>query len=432
MKVRCPNCRKVLQAPDEWAGRQVKCPGCKRKVSLPPKGSASSDSDLNFDLGTLGSIESAGEAVVSERRAKPMTLKEAQAAAAAAAAATPEGPPSKVDPAIRTCPQCGLKVKSPDLYSELLCRHCGSGIPGLALESGKKVKYTDGMKDRIKTRVSFYTGFTGAALYPLPAISGVLLGMGLAVAIIAVPISGVLAFLTAASLNRAVKEEPELGWVAPLLAMMFIAEAAYFGSVGYYALIDTIRATTAGSEQPPPLTWNITKLGAALGGYAALLGIYAVIFIVLLVTSGGSFPPSQDDIANVLGSPVNLAVLALVTFTVPMSMIGLSSGHALDGLNPVRVGLSIGRVIGHYIFLFLIVLIYLGFYVGIMYAVMNWAGPAITQAAREGMKKGYLNMIGGVGAWALVMGAGFYFSYSIGRILGLFTRTYRDHLEFEV
>ncbi len=35
MKVTCPKCSKVVQAPDEWAGRKVKCPGCKDMIKLP-------------------------------------------------------------------------------------------------------------------------------------------------------------------------------------------------------------------------------------------------------------------------------------------------------------------------------------------------------------------------------------------------------------
>ncbi len=424
MKVRCPNCGKVLRAPDEWAGRKAKCPGCKRPVPLPEDGSSSPDDGLGFDLGTLDSIESAGEAVVHERRAKPMTLKEAQAAAEPAPAAT--------DPLIRSCPHCGQKVRVADPYTEVMCRHCGAGIPGLEADRGKKAKYMDSMKNRIKTEVSFYTGFTSAALYPVPAISSILLGMGIALAIIALPVSGVLAFLSASALNPvAAKEQPDLGWVGVFLTVMFVAEGVYFGSVGYYALIDSIRATTAGNEQPPQLTWNITKLGAALGGYAALVGFYLVVILLLPLASGRGFPPGREDIV-VLSEPVNLIILALMTFSVPMNMIGLSSGHALDGLNPLRAAVSIGRVIGHYVFLFLIVLIYLGFYVGLMYAVMSWAGPAIMQAAREGIAAGYLNMLGGIAAWSLVMGAGFYFAYSIGRILGLFARTYKESLEFEL
>ena len=430
MKVKCPNCRKVLKMPDEWAGKQIKCPRCKRLVSLPRgKSHLSPDGDLGFDFGTLDSIESAGEAVVFERKEKPMTLKEAQAAAAAA---TAEPAPDLTDPTIRTCPQCRQKVKSPDPYSELMCRHCGAGIPGLQIQTGENAKYMDSMKDRIKSQVTFYTGFTSAALYPLPAIGSILLGMGIALAIIALPLSGVLAFLKASALNEAVDQDVDLSWVAGVLAAMFIGEGVYFGSVGYYALIDAIRTTTGGSEQAPPLTWNITKLGVALGGYAALVGFYLVIVLVLVLASGGSFPPGAEDLNHMLAKPVNLIVLALLTFSVPMNMIGLSSGHPLDGLNPMRVAVSIGRVMGHYVFLFLIVLIYLGFYVGIMYAVMNWAGPAIIQAAREGIGAGYLNMLGGMAAWSVVMGAGFYFAYSLGRILGLFSRTYRESLEFEL
>jgi hypothetical protein len=68
----------------------------------------------------------------------------------------------------------------------------------------------------------------------------------------------------------------------------------------------------------------------------------------------------------------------------------------------------------------------------LMYAVMSWAGPAIMEAAKKGIAVGYLNVLGGVGAWSVVIGLGFYFAYSIGRILGLFARTYKELLEFEL
>ena len=115
-----------------------------------------------------------------------------------------------------------------------------------------------------------------------------------------------------------------------------------------------------------------------------------------------------------------------------MNMIGLASSHAFDGLHPVKVFRSIARLLGHYTFLFLIVLLYLGFYVGLMWAVMSWAGPAIAGAATQGIKNGIVKLLIGVCAWAVVMGLGFYFAYSIGRILGLFSRTYREEIEFEM
>jgi len=93
---------------------------------------------------------------------------------------------------------------------------------------------------------------------------------------------------------------------------------------------------------------------------------------------------------------------------------------------------SVGRVAGQYVFLFLIVLLYLGIYVGLMVLVMGWAGPAIAESAAKGLGAGIVKMLGGIGAWAVVMGLGFYFAYSIGRILGLFSRTYKESLDFEL
>lgn len=425
MKVSCPNCKKPMQAPDEWAGRKVKCPGCKKPISLPaaaPDGSHTQG--LDFD--SLEALEDAGEALVFERpKGKPLTLKEAQALADAST--TTEERKAASDPRIRICPRCSQKVRSDDLYSEIICRHCGGGIPGMELKKDR-AKYSSGM-DRIVTKVSFYTGFTSAFAYPIPAFAAILLGIGVALAAIAVPLLGVLAFTEVSGLNPVNERNPSesSGWVGVFLTVMFVVEAIYFGSVGYYILIDTIRTTSAGSEQPPNLTWNIINLGAALGGYAALIAFYALIVILLV----GGVPSSAEDLES-LGQPWKLVLIALLTFGVPMNIIGLSSSHALDGLNPVRVFRSIGRLAGHYIFLFLIVLLYLGMYVGLMWAVMSWAGPMILSAARHGIGAGFFKMLAGVGAWAMVMGIGFYFAYSIGRVLGLFTRTYREEIDFEL
>jgi DNA-directed RNA polymerase subunit M/transcription elongation factor TFIIS len=424
MKVSCPNCKKVLQAPDKWSGRKVKCPACRQPISLPRNVPAGADADAGFDFGSLESIENAGEAVVFERRAKPMTLAEAQAAAAVTSDEQNNG--AKADPCIRTCPKCGQKVRSDDLYCEIICRHCGGGIPGLEIQSKEKPRYTSAMAGRMVAPVTFYSGFTTAATYPIPAMAAILLGVGVALAAIMLPMLAVLGFTAGAGLNP-ISEATDFSWVGIFLTVMFVAEAVYFGSVGYYIMIDTIRTTTAGSEQPPNLTWNIINLGAALGGYAALIGFYVVVVLLLM----GGIPTHSSDFEK-LASPLSLIVLALLTFGVPMNIIGLSSSHALDGLNPVRVLRSIGRLVGHYIFLYLIVLIYLGLYAGLMWGVMSWAGPLIMSAAREGLGAGFVNMLLGVGAWAVVMGLGFYFAYSIGRVIGLFSRTYREQIDFEL
>ncbi|NLE61261.1 MAG: hypothetical protein GX616_23170 [Planctomycetes bacterium] len=428
MKVKCSNCQKTFHAPDEWAGRKVKCPQCKQPVSL-----SKGDDELGFDLGSLGAIETAGQAVVVERRGKPMTLREAQAAAAAAAAAeAAEARPDPTDPTIRACPQCGRKVRVLDLYSEVLCRHCGAGIPAVKREDTSKLVGYKATAEGLVGRVSFYAGFTGAALYPIPAIANILTAMAIALLVIVFPLFGLVGLLKASALNTAVKqEEGSLAWVGMFLTIMFVLEGAYFGSVAYYCLIDTIRSTIGGNEHPPALTWNITKLGAALGGYAALIGFYLLVVLVLLVACGGGMPTSLDDLA-VLGRPLSLIVLAIMTFSIPMNIIGLASTEVIDGLNPAKVAVSIVHVLGHYIFMFLIVLIYVGFYVGVLYAIMSWAGPAMKEAAAQGLGVGYKSLIGGILGWSVLIGMGFYFSYMIGRILGLFARTYKENMEFEL
>jgi len=428
LKVTCPKCKKVLQAPDDWAGKKVKCTGCKHPVRLPAaEQQDASSNDLSFDLGTLGALESAGRVTVREAKGKPMTLKEAQEAAKASQTIVQPD-----DPTIRICPSCRLKVKVADPHTEVMCRHCGAGIPPVAILKGEKARYQDSMADRMKIPVTFYSGFTQATTYPLPALGAIAGAMGIALLSIALPLLVILGFLASSSLNpiNETKEGTDYGWVGVFISVAFIAQAVYFGSVGYYILIDTIRTTTSGAEHPPNLTWNVINLGAALGGYVALLLLYALVMVVLVTISKG-FPDRMADFAE-LSRPGNIAVLALITFGVPMNMIGLSSSHALEGLNPLSVGKSIFSTLGHYIFLFLITMLYLGIYIGIMAAVLNWAGPMILRAAKEGLGAGFLNMLLGLVAWAVVMGAGFYFAYAMGRILGLFCRTYREQLAFEL
>jgi DNA-directed RNA polymerase subunit RPC12/RpoP len=423
MKVTCPHCKKSIKAPDEWAGKRVKCPGCRAPVSIPD--GSETDEDLEFDLGSLDAIEDEGEALVYERKEKPMTLKEAQAAAKTTDDDEPEAP---ADPKMRTCPQCGKQVRVDDLYTEVMCRHCGAGIPGPRM-SNDKVEYKSAFQGKQLT--TFYGGFTTAILYPIPSLDAIAAGMGVALGIIALPLAAIFGFLAALESNVAEEDKMDLGWVSVFVTVMFSGEALYFGSIAYYCLMDTIRSTSSGTDNPPKLTWSPGKLATAMGGYAALVGFYVVAVIILLLAWGVNIPPSAEEL-TVLAEPQSILVLALVTFSIPMNLIGLSSSETIDGLNPVKVGISIGRTLGHYTFLFLISLIYFGVYIGLMVGVLSWAGPAIMNAARKGIDSGLMPLLGGVVAWAAVMGLAFYFAYSIGRILGLFARTYREKLEFEL
>lgn len=429
MKVNCPNCSKPLQAPDDWGGKMVKCPGCKKAIKLPVTKVDVDGPSFELDVSTLSNMESAGETKAREQK-KKLSLKEAQALAAQAEQTPTEE--SGQDPLIRTCPSCGEKVRSPDLYSEIMCKHCGAGIPGRSLEGADKARYHSDA-DRAGHYVTFYAGFTGAVMYPLPALGSIAAAMGIALASIAVPLLAVLGFIMSAGLNPVNESagETDYGWVGVFITIAFIVQGIYFGSVAYCILIDTIRSTTSGTEHPPDVSWNIVSLGAALVGYAALVFLYLAVTLGLVYFANGTFPMSLEDLAA-LTQPFNLAVLAIITLGVPMNMIGLSSTQALDGLNPARVAISIANTVGHYIFLFLISVLFLGIYAAIMSAVLGWAGPKILTTAKEGLGAGFVNMLMGLVAWAVVIGVGFYFAYSLGRILGLFTRTYRKQLKFEL
>lgn len=382
-----------------------------------------------LDYDSMDAIEHGGEGVARQRRwwRRRMKLKEAMAASGAPVDDVPS------DPNLRICPHCKTRVRAADEFTEVLCTECGKAIPGAVTGEAETAKYSDSLAGRMTSSISFYTGFGSAALYPLPALPSILLGMGIAMAAIAVPGGLVLAFAAGSSLNP-ISEDVHLSWIGLFVTAMFVIEGVYFGAVNYHVLVDSIRTTASGNEKPPGLEWNLVEIGVALLGYLAI-GLYYLAILTLLYgwANGWSFtvPTSEADLQP-LRSPGSLFVLAVLTFMVPMTLIGLGSGRQVDGLNPVRVIQSILAVPAHYAFLFLIVVFYLGIYVGILVAVMDWAGQAILTAAREGISQGLTPLGMGLVAWAVVIGVGFYGTYALGRILGLFARTYKSDLEFDL
>lgn len=428
MKVSCPKCKKVFQAPEEWAGKKVKCPGCKNPIALPAQKHGPSKEDLGFDLESLDELENQGQVIVRERTKRHMTLAEAQAAAAQSAVEQHQADPENSDPTIRVCPRCGQKVKCEDVYCDLICRSCDAEIPSLMSRDKNKGSYKTVAPS--KPKINFYNGFTGAAFYPVPALGSIGTGMAIALAAICVPIIVLVGVVAISNLNEAA-ERTEITWLGMFLKAMFALEGVYFGAITYYILIDTIRTTTSGNEQPPGLTFNLAKIGPALGGYVALIAFYVVVILGILTLTGEGMPTQLSDFGQ-LAKPVNLLILALLTLPIPMNMIGLASGSMANGLNPAGVVVSIGKLIGHYIFLYLIVILYLGLYAGLMIGAMQWAMPQMMEAARQGIQAGLLKLVLSVVAWSALIGLGFYFAYMVGRILGLFARTYQKRLAFEL
>ncbi len=431
LQVQCPRCRSSFKVFDKYAGKTIKCPACNKPIHLPePKRAPEEDPAQGLDFGSMEAIEEGGEALEFRRSRwrKRMTLEEARKAGLVPEKRKPR------EPNLRVCPVCGTEVHAPDATVDVLCTECGNAIPGAeGSASEMTARYADSLAGRVTTEVSFYNGFVSAILYPIPATMWILLGMAVALAAIAIPAGGILAFAAGSSLNP-ISKATDVSWVGLFVAIMFVLEGVYFSLVNYHILIDSIRTTASGGEVPPSLTWTPANLGAALLGYIALIGYYTAILALVLLWAGGG----TIDLANTgrvlerLRSPGTLAILAVVTFMVPMNLIGLASGHSIDGLNPIRVLRSIAGVVGHYAFLFLIVVFYFGIYMGLVAAVMSWAGNAIISAVRYGIQRGVQSLAMGVLAWAVVIGLGFFISYSLGRILGLFARTYKDKLDFDL
>lgn len=433
LKVTCPRCKESLEIPDKFAGKAVRCPACNRAIRVPePPEQKSDDPARKLDYGSLEAIE--GEGMTLERKRKlfqrKMSLKEAREAS---------GEPDEIaaaleqDPTLRFCPHCHAKVHAPDAYVEVICTACDKPIPSPLEAETVSAIYTGSLRGRMTAPVTFYTGFLSSVLYPFPAMIWILLGIIVALAAIVLPVGVVLAFAAGTALNP-LNAGVDFGWVGPFLTGMFILEGLYFGAVNYHILIDSIRTTASGGEVPPALTFNPTSLGTAFAGYLAIgLYYFVMLFLLFFVANRGAFAlPTTHEQLQQLRTPGNYFILGLVTFMVPMNLVGLASSRWVDGLNPSRVVRSILACFAHYTFLFMIVLVFLGAYTGVMLGVMEWAIGAVLDAAKNGIQQGLMTLVGGLGAWAVVIGAGLFFTYSLGRLIGLFVRTYREHLDFDI
>lgn len=106
VRVRCPQCKKVVNAPDAARGKAVKCPDCQTRIAVPASDDDSSDS---------------GKPSKSKPAAKPA----AKAAPAKKKAADSEDFLAKLDLSrsedrnVRICPKCGAEVDEEATECEL-------------------------------------------------------------------------------------------------------------------------------------------------------------------------------------------------------------------------------------------------------------------------------------------------------------------------
>jgi uncharacterized RDD family membrane protein YckC/DNA-directed RNA polymerase subunit M/transcription elongation factor TFIIS len=111
VKVKCPKCAKVLNAPEAARGKAVKCPGCESKVPVPAEAVAAS--------GSLTAAKPAAKSSAGKPAARPAP-KSTTADDDDFLSGLDLG--SVEDTATRVCPKCG----QPLMEEETECRKCGT------------------------------------------------------------------------------------------------------------------------------------------------------------------------------------------------------------------------------------------------------------------------------------------------------------------
>ncbi len=293
-----------------------------------------------------------------------------------------KGPDGKL---YRVCPHCGRQTRSDDLYMDVFCSNCGKTIPAASqteeMDLGGASLVGGHGKDRDLT-VGFYDGLVQAFTYPLGSIQSVLMGTLVAIGVIIVPT------LVMMGLIYVMKQEPVNGdkfdvgsWPGLALFGVLMVELAYCAGVGFYALIDSIRSTVSGAEKPPELVWNLTTVMASLIGYIGFVVFYAALILLGVWVSGGldKTPTTLSEIKGLVQGSGMYAYLAILTFFMPMTIIGLATGAGLQGLNPFRIVRSIAAVVAHYFFLYCIMLVYAGLIGVATVTMIEYTGDAIVK-----------------------------------------------------
>jgi DNA-directed RNA polymerase subunit RPC12/RpoP len=443
MKVACPNCKQALKVPDDWAGRTARCPHCKGPFSVP--GPAPSPVVAPQEPGAVD-LKALADLVPEERTSAPAEVdapptKRGRWARQKPAAEQPKKRPTAVRGAdgkiYRLCPACGHQVSTEDPYMDLLCSNCGMTIPGTTkvdeIDLPKGQTLIGGHGQDIDRTVGFYDGLVLAFGYPIGALESILMGTAVAISVIVVPMAIIMGLVAVMKMEPVEGDKFSVGtWPGMMMGGMLLLQLIYCAGVGFYALIDSIRSTNSGAEKPPQLVFNLATVAGGLVSYIGFVifyGLLAVLGIRLLGHWPGQMPTTLDKLQGLLGAGVYV-YLAILTFFMPITIIGLAVGKGLQGLNPVRMVRSIASTAPNYAFLYCIMLVYAGL-VGIaLTQTLAYTGQSIADVYRKGIEQSAGSMAIGVVFWGLLMAGGFYGQYVLGRILGLFAREYQFKLAY--
>ncbi len=423
MKLRCPRCQSKIAVPDEWAGRSIRCKGCNKafRIPRPSQTIAPVRTDTSVNLEDLASLERGTEA---------MDAREAQEYSGQ----LPIPDPTPAEPTARACPHCNKEVMLKDPYVEALCSNCWQPIP--ALLKGKSADHGYNTAHlRTRGEIGFYSGLTSAFGYPFGASGSLITSVVAAVGVILLPVAGAVGIAFAVNQGNVGSghETPlYLSGVQKAFVGCVLLEVFFFLAVGVHAFLDVVRATAIGTDRPPELVWNPSQWGSSIVAYLSLLIYYAVFAAVALwISNKGDFhiPATMAELRSRL-TPGVILVAAVFTFIVPMHLIGIATSSIVSGLNPLNVGKSIAETNVNYAFLFLLVAAYAVMFALAFSGVVSWFAGVLERTSVAAGAGNVVQAAAGLLSWGAVIGFGFFGIYFLGRLHGLFARTFRKQLAF--
>jgi hypothetical protein len=425
MKLRCPRCEKKLSVPDKYAGKSIRCPACNRGLKVPkPQTAVAGDSGL--DLEGLAALESQTTQMSGEERAG---AEEALQSAAEAGKSLS-----------RVCPHCHVRVRADDPGVERLCSHCWKPIPATAGgEPGGKVRHK--RKAVSATGAGgFYSELSASVTYPVPALSSLMTAAGIAFLAALLPVvlmTGGAQLMEQGNVGTEQGvQQADLSNVQMVLIAVFSAEIFFFAAVAIHAFFDVARTTSIGDDRAPRLSFSPNQWGKSFVSYLVLAAYFAVAtYVVAVLTIPGDFEEylfkgdAKGLIANG-GTPFGVGMV-IVTFFIPMNLLGISLGTIGQALNPANILKSFGKTHVHYVFLVLILAVYGGLFGFAFVSILfDWFIPKI-ETMRAGSSEGnLLDVALPLLAWGVVMAFFFYGAYVLARLHGLFARSFRKHLYF--
>jgi len=435
MKIRCPRCRKKLSVADNLAGKAIRCPACHRAMTVPTAVAATGGSlgQTDLDLEGLAQLEVQTTEMSSSERGEAESLLQAEAEAKAAEEAA--------DGSFRTCPHCQTKTPMGDPSVELLCSNCWKAIPALTEGGGLAgAKAARWRPPSVTGAGGFYGELALSVIYPIPALSSLLGAAGVAflAALVPVAVMTILAKImqqgdvgTVGGVQKA-----DLSGVQVFLVATFAAEVFFFSAVAIHSFFDVVRTTSIRNDRPPDLSFSPNHWGRSFFSYLVLCVYYVVMtYLVAELTIEEDVWAylSKGDLNGLLqaGGTAFIVGMVIISFFIPMNLLGISLGNIGQALNPANVVKSVARTHVHYVFLVLILLVYGGIFSYAFAAILlEWFIPQIDRMVTGSVQGNLVNVAMPMLAWGVVMAFFFYGTYVLAQLHGLFARSFRKDLLF--